>query len=232
MGKTVREELEAKRKKKYVYEAIVEPAGKWLEATFPDLGIITQGEDMQDAAYMAQDLLENHIVMSLQMGRSLPAPTFGNPCPDNGYRMAVAVECEADDQQPWLEAYHELIMNPIAIEYEDLAEELGLEKAWFAIEYKGYIAATGYSKVDQCYVGKVINVDGDVVEISFDGETPEELRRHFEESVDCYLGAREAEVIGLPADDFDRFAEAVEKGGMPDKVKQLLAREPRWADEV
>lgn len=80
---------------KYVYEAIVKPAGKWLEATFPDLGIITQGKDMKDAAYMAQDLLENHIVMSLQMGRSLPAPTFGNPCPDNGYRMAIVVDCDA-----------------------------------------------------------------------------------------------------------------------------------------
>lgn len=40
---------------------------------------------------------------------------------------------------------------------------------------------------------------------------------------------REAETIWLSSEDFDRFAEAVEKGGMPDKVKQLLAREPRWA---
>ena len=48
---------------KYVYEAIVEPVGRFLEVRFPDLGIITQGEDLQDAAFRAQDLLENHIVM-------------------------------------------------------------------------------------------------------------------------------------------------------------------------
>ena len=63
---------------KYVYEAIVEPNGKWLEVRLPVLGIITQGEDMQDAAFIAQHLLENHIVMALQKGRALPAPTFGN----------------------------------------------------------------------------------------------------------------------------------------------------------
>lgn len=51
--KTMREELEARRKKKYVYEAIVEPAGDMFEVTFPDLDIITQGEDLQDAAFMA-----------------------------------------------------------------------------------------------------------------------------------------------------------------------------------
>lgn len=84
---------------KYVYEAIIEPSGEWLEARFPDLGIITQGEDMQDAAFMAQDLLENHIVMALQKGRALPAPTFGNDCGSNGYRMGIVVECDEDTPQ-------------------------------------------------------------------------------------------------------------------------------------
>ena len=84
---------------KYVYEAIIEPSGKWLEARFPDLGIITQGEDMQDAAFMAQDLLENHIVMALQKGRTLPAPTFGNECSDAGYRLGIVVDCDASTPQ-------------------------------------------------------------------------------------------------------------------------------------
>ena len=84
---------------KNVYEAIVEPNGKWLEVRLPVLGIITQGEDMQDAAFMAQDLLENHIVMALQKGRALPAPTFGNDCAEDGYRMGIVVECDKDIPQ-------------------------------------------------------------------------------------------------------------------------------------
>lgn len=84
---------------KYVYEAIIEPSGERLEARFPDLGIVTQGEDMQDVAFMAQDLLENHIVMALQKGRELPAPTFGNECGENGYRMGIVVDCDADTPQ-------------------------------------------------------------------------------------------------------------------------------------
>ncbi len=81
---------------KYVYEAIIEPVGRFLEARFPDLGIITQGEGLQDAAFMAQDLLENHIVMSLERGETLPVPTFGNECSANGYRMGIVVECDKD----------------------------------------------------------------------------------------------------------------------------------------
>lgn len=81
---------------KYVYEAIIEPSGEFLEARFPDLGIITQGDDMQDAAFMAQDLLENHIVMALKKGEALPAPTFGNECNDKGYHMGIVVECDED----------------------------------------------------------------------------------------------------------------------------------------
>lgn len=84
---------------KYVYEAIIEPSGDRLEVRFPDLGIITQGEDMQDAAFMAQDLLENHVVIALQKGRELSAPTFGNECGADGYRMGVVVECDEDTPQ-------------------------------------------------------------------------------------------------------------------------------------
>ena len=84
---------------KYVYEAIIKPSGKWLEAHFPDFGIVTQGEDMQDVAFMAQDLLENHIVMALRKGGELPAPTFGNDCGEGGYRMGIVVECDGDTPQ-------------------------------------------------------------------------------------------------------------------------------------
>lgn len=84
---------------KYVYEAIVEPVGGRFEARFPDLGIVTQGDDLQDAAFMAQDLLENHIVMSLREGGDLPAPTFGGECPDGSYRMGIVVDCDAETPQ-------------------------------------------------------------------------------------------------------------------------------------
>lgn len=84
---------------KFVYEAIIEPAGPYLEARFPDLDIITQGSDIKDAAFMAQDLLENYLVMALQKGRELPAPTFGNECSVDGYRMAVVVDCDENSPQ-------------------------------------------------------------------------------------------------------------------------------------
>lgn len=88
-----------KKRMKYLYEAIVEPAGDFLEARFPDLGIITQGNDLQDVAFMAQDLLENHIVMALQQGVVLPSPSFGHPCGARGYRLGVVVDCAADTPQ-------------------------------------------------------------------------------------------------------------------------------------
>ena len=84
---------------KYVYEAIVEQRGRFLEVRFPDLDIITQGVDLQDAALMAQDALENRIVTALQRGEALPAPSFGNSCGADGYRMAVVVDCDADTPQ-------------------------------------------------------------------------------------------------------------------------------------
>jgi len=84
---------------KFVYEAIVEPQGRFLEARFPDLDIITQGDDEADVALMAQDLLENHIVRRLQKGDDLPSPSFGNACAEDGFRLVVAVSCDANTPQ-------------------------------------------------------------------------------------------------------------------------------------
>lgn len=104
---------------KYIYEAIIEPSGKYLEARFPDFGIITQGDDMQDAAFMAQDLLENRIVMALKKGKELPAPTFGNDCKDGGYRMGFVVECDentpADETMSVNEAADVLDVTPARV---------------------------------------------------------------------------------------------------------------------
>lgn len=84
---------------KYVYEAVIGKTGKYYEARFPDLGIITQGDDLQDAVFMAQDLLENHIVRALQKEAALPSPTFGNDCGPDEYRAAIAVKCDEETPQ-------------------------------------------------------------------------------------------------------------------------------------
>ena len=83
-----------------MFEAVVSDVGNgMLEARFPDLDIVTQGSDMTDVAFMAQDLLENHLVVALQRGEDVPAPTFGNDVEENGYRMAIVVDCDADTPQ-------------------------------------------------------------------------------------------------------------------------------------
>lgn len=85
---------------KFVYEAVIYDAGGgMLEARFPDLDIVTQGSDMTDVAFMAQDLLENHLVVALQKGASLPTPVFGHDVGENGYRMAIVVDCDEDTPQ-------------------------------------------------------------------------------------------------------------------------------------
>ena len=85
---------------KFVYEAIVHKVDDGLyEASFPDLGLVTQGSDMADRAVMAPDALENHIVLALQKGKAMPAPTFGGEVGEDGYRMAIVVDCEADTPQ-------------------------------------------------------------------------------------------------------------------------------------
>ncbi len=54
---------------------------------------------MQDVAFMAQDLLENRIVMALSKGEELPVPTFGHFCTPDGYRIGIVVECDKDTSQ-------------------------------------------------------------------------------------------------------------------------------------
>ncbi|WP_172135538.1 type II toxin-antitoxin system HicB family antitoxin [Adlercreutzia sp. ZJ473] len=83
--------------KKYLYEAVVTPwSGGW-EAEFPDLGICTQGADLFDAAFMAQDLLALWISQALREGRALPEPRMDHEAPEGGRVIAVAVECSADE---------------------------------------------------------------------------------------------------------------------------------------
>ena len=55
--------------------------------------------------------------------------------------------------------------------------------------YRGYTAEIIYSDEDECFVGDVINIGGDI--ICFHGDTDEELRVAFEGVVDLYIEALE-----------------------------------------
>lgn len=75
---------------RYFYEAILMPREKGWEARIADLDIVTQGEDVADAAYMAQDALALRISGLLAEGRDVPERgRFGGACPEGG--MAVGI---------------------------------------------------------------------------------------------------------------------------------------------
>ena len=56
------------------------------------------------------------------------------------------------------------------------------------LEYKGYKGSVAYSIPDQCFVGKVLDMDKDL--ILYEGKTLDELREDFEKGVDSYLLGR------------------------------------------
>ena len=53
------------------------------------------------------------------------------------------------------------------------------------MEYKGYYAKIKYSSEDGCFCGRVEGLRNSL--ISFEGETVEELKKDFEDAIDCYL---------------------------------------------
>ena len=56
------------------------------------------------------------------------------------------------------------------------------------ITYKGYTTEIIYSDEDECFVGRIVNIDA----ISgFHGDTDEKLRVAFENMVDLYISTRE-----------------------------------------
>lgn len=81
---------------KYFYEAVLYPANGKVEAAIPDLGIITFGDDLADAAFMAQDVMELNISTRLGKGEDVPkVGAFGHDCPDGGTLMGIAVYADA-----------------------------------------------------------------------------------------------------------------------------------------
>ena len=53
------------------------------------------------------------------------------------------------------------------------------------LEYKGYRGSVEYSKADNCLVGKVLGLSGNL--IAYEGNTIDELRADFEAGIDSYL---------------------------------------------
>ena len=85
--------------KKYLYEAVLTPneLGGY-DARFPELDIITFGDDLADAAFMAQDLLATAISAELKEGNEVPqVGKFGHRCPKGGTLMGIATYAEAAD---------------------------------------------------------------------------------------------------------------------------------------
>lgn len=52
------------------------------------------------------------------------------------------------------------------------------------MKYKGYWGSVEYSEDDDCLFGKILGIRG---LISYEGQTVQELRKYFHESVDEYL---------------------------------------------
>ena len=62
---------------------------------------------------------------------------------------------------------------------------MGVFKMNNIMEYKGYYAKIEYSDEDKCFFGVVRGLRN--TSISFEGETVEELKKDFEDAIDCYL---------------------------------------------
>lgn len=80
---------------RYFYEAILEPREKGWEARVPSLGIVTQGKDVADAAYMAQDALALRISTLLAEGNDVPERgRFSGECPAGGMTVGILTLAE------------------------------------------------------------------------------------------------------------------------------------------
>ncbi|MDR3307331.1 MAG: type II toxin-antitoxin system HicB family antitoxin [Coriobacteriales bacterium] len=76
--------------RRYVYEAVLTPSEAGYLVCFPDLDKCTQGESLEDAVYMAADLLELILEGMLKDGSDIPAPTYGRSAGDGGYVIAIS----------------------------------------------------------------------------------------------------------------------------------------------
>lgn len=67
------------------------------------------------------------------------------------------------------------------------------------LKHKGYIGSVEFSPEDNCFFGKVLGLKGTL--ISYEGTSVDDIRRDFEDAVDCYLESCEERGIA-PAKPF------------------------------
>ena len=81
---------------RYIYEAIFTPNELGgFNVTLPDFDLMTQGDSLEDAAYMAQDLLSAMISGKLAAGSEVSKTgSFGHPVPEGGLSMGILVIAE------------------------------------------------------------------------------------------------------------------------------------------
>ena len=81
---------------RYFYEAVVYPAGDKMEARIPDFDVVTFGDNLADAAFMAQDALEMKVSSLLSDGVKVEEiGSFGHDCPEGGTLLGIAVNVDA-----------------------------------------------------------------------------------------------------------------------------------------
>ena len=81
---------------RYLYEAIFTPnkIGGY-DALIPDFDLLTQGDTLENAAYMAQDLLTTYVSARLAKGDDLPrSGSFTHPVPDESTAIGILVLAE------------------------------------------------------------------------------------------------------------------------------------------
>lgn len=81
---------------RYIYEAIFTPntIGGY-DVCLPDFGIMTQGDSLEDAAYMAQDALSLTISLKLKQGELVgKTGSFHHPVPEGSTSMGIMVLAE------------------------------------------------------------------------------------------------------------------------------------------
>jgi excisionase family DNA binding protein len=82
---------------RYIYEAIFTPNElSGYDVSLPDFDVMTQGDSLEDAAYMAQDLLSTLISAELSAGAEVNRTgSFGHTVPEDGLAMGILVIAEA-----------------------------------------------------------------------------------------------------------------------------------------
>ena len=83
---------------RYLYQTIITPNDiGGFDARIPEFGLITQGDSLSDAAFMAQDVLTLHISGLLAEGATVKqVGKVDYDCPENGLALALVVLAEAE----------------------------------------------------------------------------------------------------------------------------------------